>query len=80
MTLRQVLEQIDDSKIELIEYRTIIPIDSDDVDIFTGECAYNDGLIVSLDGDIYSLEDEICKYEENGRILTVWYESELIGG
>lgn len=68
-----------------ITYRTIIT--SDGTDVFAGFCRYENGKLISEDGDNYSLEDEIIKYEMkldnniNGTMqmhLTVWYESEWI--
>lgn len=68
-----------------ITYRTIITSSGDDV--FAGFCRYENGELISEDGDNYSLEDEIIKYEMkldnsiNGTMqmhLTVWYESEWL--
>lgn len=80
MTLREVLESIDFTEINLIEYRTIISIDSDDVDVLAGFCRYEDEQLISEDGDIYSLDDEIRKYMVEDGVLTVWYEGEYING
>ena len=68
-----------------ITYRTIIA--SDGTDVLAGFCRYENGELISEDGDNYSLEDEIIKYEMkldnniNGTMqmhLTVWYESEWL--
>jgi len=68
-----------------ITYRTIIT--SDGTDVLAGFCRYENGELISEDGDNYSLEDEIIKYEMkldnsiNGTMqmhLTVWYESEWL--
>jgi hypothetical protein len=78
MTLRKILEDIDDKKINFIEFRSVISIDSDDVDVLYGYCSYDGEQITSLDGDIYSLDDEIKGYKEDGNILTVYYEGEWV--
>lgn len=69
-----------------IEYRTYVPDVPDGTDIFTGYCVINKaGEIVASDGDIYSKDDEITKYEvcttEDGEVyLECYYESEWISG
>lgn len=73
MKLKHIL-----TKPALIEYRTKL----NGEDIFAGECKYtNDGKLLSIDGDSYSLDDEIIHYEiselpYDQQIITVWYESE----
>ena len=81
MKLKQIVDMID-KNIPYIAYRTIISIDSDDVDLFTGACRWNDGRLIPLDGDNYSLNDEIKKYEydKDNNILVVWYDSEWMKG
>ena len=64
-----------------IEYRTFSPHYEES--IFTGCCYINKaGEVNSIDGDIYSPNDEIINYEifyNNGiPCLTVFYESEWL--
>lgn len=63
MTLKDILKKFDYRDFTTIEYREIISIDSDDVDVFVGHAAFIDGVLSPLDYDNYSLEDEIIKYE-----------------
>lgn len=88
MTLGNILNHYvkDDTDVYIpITYRTIIA--SDGTDVLAGFCRYENGELISEDGDNYSLEDEIIKYEMkldnniNGTMqmhLTVWYESEWL--
>ena len=66
------------TKPSLIEYRTRGP---NGEDMFCGECRYDGTNLVTLDGDSYSLEDEISHYEisemDDGlQLITVYYEAE----
>lgn len=54
-----------------ISYRKYLP---DGTDIFIGCCKYINGELISLDGDNYSLKDNILKYEIDEDDLTVWVE------
>lgn len=63
MTLSEVLKKFNNRDFNAIEYRTIASIDSDDVDLFIGMAAYKNKMLKSLDGDYYSLNDQIVKYE-----------------
>ena len=71
MRLKHIL-----TKPALIEFRTKLP---NGEDIFAGECKYTkDGGLLAMDGDSYSLEDEIVHYEiaelpYDQQIITVWY-------
>lgn len=59
-----------------IMYRTNGP---EGEDILFGYCAYTGGKLHSLDGDFYSLEDEIIHFfidEENNNELVVYFRSE----
>ena len=59
-----------------IEYRTY---DMFGDDILAGYCKWTGTELVALDGDNYSVEDEVYKYRRNTpRDLTVWYESKWI--
>ena len=83
MTLGELLNKLDRSFPEIL-YRTIINLpDEGDVDILTGGCRYIHTpfpRLEPLDGDNYSLDDEICDYVVRDDSLIVWYESELIHG
>ena len=47
--------------------------------IFTGSCKWTGTELLPLDGDIYSLDDEIYRYEwEEDGSLTYWVHSEWI--
>ena len=73
-----------DNKEIRITYRAITP---DKMDIFAGECKYNFETkeLTSLDGDVYSLEDDITKWEYDDPVvegdtysyegITVWFEA-----
>lgn len=52
-----------------ISYRTYLP---DGTDCFIGCCKYINDELISLDGDTYSLKDQILKYEIDDNELTVW--------
>ena len=57
---------------ERIEYRIYLPKGGD---MFVGACKYENGELIALDGDIYSLNDRVLKYHlysENK--LTVWVD------
>ena len=71
-----------------IEYRTNAVIDGEEQNIFAGLCSYDGEKLISLDGDSYSLDDQInwAKFDkgdmDNNRpdVLTVWYESRWVSG
>lgn len=54
-----------------IAYRAFL---SDGTDIFIGACKYINGELISLDGDTYSLDDPILKYDIDGNELEVWVD------
>lgn len=73
MILKDILKKFNYRDFTTIEYREIISIDSDDVDVLVGHAAFIDGVLSSLDYDNYSLEDEIIKYElYKTNWLVVW--------
>lgn len=48
-------------------------------DLLLGYCKWDGEKLISLDGDSYSIEDEILKYEyENDGSLTYWIISEWV--
>lgn len=63
MILKDILKKFDYKDFTTIEYRKIISIDSDDVDVLVGHATFVDGVLSPLDYDNYSLEDEIIKYK-----------------
>ena len=63
MILKDILKKFNYRDFTTIEYREVISIDSDDVDVLVGHAAFIGGVLSSLDYDNYSLEDEIIKYE-----------------
>lgn len=74
MCLRDILKKLN-RDFKTIEYRTIISIDSDDVDTLFGYCRYIGGELMSLDGDNYDFNDEIIKYQiYKDDWLTVWID------
>lgn len=78
MTLGKLLKELN-RDFNKIEYRTIRYLFGRDIDILHGFCKYINGELISLDGDYYSLNDVIVKYEiYRDDWLVVWYESEWI--
>ena len=72
MTLSEVL-RLYNKEFDVIEYRKIISVDSDDVDVLSGMASYKNKMLISLDGDTYSLNDEIIKHElYKNNWLVVW--------
>ena len=57
MILKDVLNQLDNRNFPVIEYR------SGNGDYAVGFCKYINKGLVSVDGDSYSLNDNITKYE-----------------
>jgi hypothetical protein len=79
MTFEEILTKLD-RNFELISCRAVIdlPEEGDSVDIFIGQCKYINKpfpQLIPLDGDIYSMNQRIAKYEVNDDELTVWYET-----
>lgn len=73
MTLEDVLKKFNYKDFATIEYREIISIDSDDVDVLVGHATFIDGVLSPLDCNSYSLKDEIIKYElYRTNWLVVW--------
>lgn len=54
--------------------------DPDGEDVLFGYCYWTGTELVSGDGDSYSLEEEVLKYEFNEYGLAYWFESEWISG
>ena len=72
MKLKDILSN---SPIDKIEVRTNDPFGDD---MLFGFCRWTGTELVSLDGDNYSIEDEITKYEFEEYGLTYWIESEWV--
>lgn len=77
MTLNDVLKEYNNKDFTVIECRTIISIDSDDVEV-TRFCSYRNHELINLDEDcIYSLDNTVTKYEiYKDDWIIVWIESE----
>ena len=70
------LKDLLSNNIITIEVRTFDP---DGDDMLFGHCRWNGKELVSLDGDTYSVEDEVYKFKfDNPSELTYWFESEWI--
>ena len=52
--------------------------DPDGADMLFGYCHWTGTELVSDDGDSYSVEEEVIKYEFNEYGLAYWFESEWI--
>lgn len=81
LTVKDALECCgrDRDNIDVI-FRTYGP---NDEDLFAGYCRYENGELIPLDKDTYSLNDKIIDWILTYNIgepefLTVWYESEWI--
>lgn len=72
MKLKDILSN---SPIDKIEVRTNDPFGDD---MLFGFCRWTGTELVSLDGDNYSIEDEITKYKFDEYGLTYWIESEWV--
>lgn len=61
--------------IPIIEWRTNDPFGEDPDGIFCGVCTWDGTELLPLDGDFYTPEEEIYRYEwfgENNENLTYW--------
>ncbi len=78
MTLGEILKEYDNRDFSVIEYRSIISVDSDDVDTLYGFCCYKNGELLNVDGDNYSLDDEIVNHElYKNDWLVVWQDGKI---
>ena len=72
------LKDILGDKKTYIEYRTNSPIKEEE-DMLAGSCYWDGKELHSIDGDDYSVDDEISKYiVENDLNIIVWYESKWV--
>lgn len=86
MTLKEIIDKIGLKTIPTINYYTTFdncdghPIEN----FFTGIAAYENGELVSVDGNSYDINEKIIKYDldtDYGEpILCVWYESKWMQG
>lgn len=72
MTLKDVVKNKD---YPTIEYRVNDPTNPGSTVLF-GYCSYKKGQLKSLDGDTYSLEDNILSYKMRGTTLVVVHDVE----
>ena len=80
MTPSDVLEKYG-NKDCVIEYRTYCTVDSKRTDVLAGMAQYKNKMLISMDGDSYSLNDKLIKEEKiRDDWITVWYESRWIKG
>lgn len=63
MTLSDVLKEYGNRDFNVIEYRKVWSVDSDDVDGLDGMAQYKNKMLISLDGGSYYLKDEIQKHK-----------------
>ena len=73
MRLRDIVEGKEFPK---IMYRCNPPEGIDKEDCLVGYCHYTNGQLIPDDGDDYSLDDEIEKYEIDDWGLVVWIHAE----
>ena len=59
-----VKDLISKNDYDYIEWRVVLPKRFGDIDIFCGICKSVNGVLISLDGDTYSEDTEIIRYEE----------------
>ena len=74
MKLKDILPE---QPVKRIMVRTYGP---DGEDMLFGYCMWTGRNLISLDGDSYSIEEEIVKYVFDEYGLIYWFESEWIGG
>ena len=82
ITVRDIVQ---DEDYDCIEWRVTTPEDWDEPDMFVGGCRFINGELTPLDGDTYSLDEVVVRYQrwrggdvENGLMVVV--ESEWICG
>lgn len=80
ITLRDLLEG--HPPVDKIQWRSNAPKEREDEEpdgIFCGYCAWDGEKLISLDGDYYSLNAEVYRYEwEKDGSLTYWERVEWI--
>lgn len=79
MRLRDILTK--GKPVETIMARTNDPFGECEDGILFGYCQWDGEKLISLDGDYYSLEEEIVRFEyENENYLVYWIHSEWLHG
>lgn len=79
MKLRDILTK--GKPVETIMARTNDPFDECEDGILFGYCQWDGEKLISLDGDYYSLEEEIVRFEyENENYLVYWTHSDWLHG
>lgn len=88
--LKDIIKNLGNKNYDFIECRCKwIDEKGQERDDFFGACSYGDGVLISLEGDSYSLDDLYVEWEEfidvnkkytdnGGRILTVWEQGEFL--
>ena len=76
-TLKQIIKSLGNKNYARIEFKSKYRQNGKMFDTFFGACSYENGELIPLDGDTYSLEDRYDEYKEYknkfGQIcLTVW--------
>ena len=89
IALKDIIKNLGNKNYEFIECRCKwIDNNGQEQDDLFGACSYVDGILTSLDGDSYSLDDLYIEWEEfmddkgiytdnSGLVLTVWEYGEL---
>jgi len=75
MTVRDALKAVGAEGKWFVSYRAMVtfPRSKRKVDAWIGTCKYDNGKLISLDGDSYSLDDEIERYERVEGLVGDWY-------
>ena len=77
ISLKEIIGKLGNKNYDFIEFRCKwVNENGEEQDVFFGACSYKDGVLSSLDGVSYSLDDLYDKWEETSdggqKILTVW--------
>lgn len=82
ISLKEIIGKLGNKNYDFIECRCKwVDKNGEEQDDFIGACSYKGGVLTSLDGDSYSLDDLYVEWEEtfsNDKVvLTVWEYGEL---
>lgn len=77
ISLKEIIKNLGNKNYDFIECRCRWNDNGQEQDDFFGACSYSDGVLTSLDGDSYSLDDLYVEWKEliddDGQmVLTVW--------
>lgn len=76
--LKEIIERLGNKNYDLIKCRCKWKDDDGkEQDILFGVCSYANGVLTSLDGDSYSLEDLYIEWKECDTFLEVWEQGEI---